>query len=383
MGNLTRRSQGTLLPTVAFLALFPLALGSPGCGGSGSDGDEACTLLPFPGLATGMVQELQVLIEVRFVSASDAFFEGLGADLDLTAAEQADPGYADGGSYGEAQPFVVPSGVVGGGDPAHLLVPQGHVPDSLLPVAQVAAMDPFQDVSVFPFLPGPGCVTFDPASRETVANVAADFAVEGLAPATRSPMYTLYCDLLDDAQLASFLQSVAQDAEGIVVSSPRVLFYDRQRAVVMLRNRSQAVTDYDAPFAGALAGVDASTTAALTGPALDLVPRVSQDRTALTLEIRPTQVVASRPDSSFDVGPSSIASLAEVGIFRGRQVVSNVMMPDGGTLLIGGFRAPADTTTQPGVPFFREIPVVSGLKAPLLVPDQRELLILITPRIVN
>ena len=64
-------------------------------------------------------------------------------------------------------------------------------------------------------------------------------------------------------------------------------------------------------------------------------------------------------------------------------VVLSVRIPDQGSILIGGFRRPTDTTTQPGVTNLREIPIVGALSAPLSVPDSNPLMILITPRILE
>jgi len=65
-------------------------------------------------------------------------------------------------------------------------------------------------------------------------------------------------------------------------------------------------------------------------------------------------------------------------------VTSNVMVPDGATIVIGGLMEKIPTLSQTGVPYLSRIPYVGALFRDRVVSNTRnELIVLLTPRIWN
>jgi type IV pilus assembly protein PilQ len=65
-------------------------------------------------------------------------------------------------------------------------------------------------------------------------------------------------------------------------------------------------------------------------------------------------------------------------------IKTTVMVPDGGTIVIGGMYRVEKSTTREGVPFFSKIPLLGSLfRNKNQRSEQRELLVFITPRIIK
>jgi type IV pilus assembly protein PilQ len=63
---------------------------------------------------------------------------------------------------------------------------------------------------------------------------------------------------------------------------------------------------------------------------------------------------------------------------------TTVMVPDGGTTVIGGIYRSEDSVTRERVPFLHQIPILgSAFKSFARTKQSRELLIFITPRIIK
>ena len=63
---------------------------------------------------------------------------------------------------------------------------------------------------------------------------------------------------------------------------------------------------------------------------------------------------------------------------------TSVMIPDGGTTVIGGIFRTEDSVTKDGVPLLQKIPLLGNLfKSSSRLKQSRELLIFITPRIIK
>ena len=86
----------------------------------------------------------------------------------------------------------------------------------------------------------------------------------------------------------------------------------------------------------------------------------SADRRYITMELRPTVAVLTRPIATFSTtlgnGPPVAIQLPEIRIQRVRTTVT---VPDGGTLMLGGLRFFQEQRMDNTVPFLGDIPVLS------------------------
>jgi len=109
------------------------------------------------------------------------------------------------------------------------------------------------------------------------------------------------------------------------------------------------------------------------GDLLDVRPVISSDRKYVTMEIRPTnvglagifvetivgvQVLASGDGTLYIPGVGYPIELPNVQV---QTLRSTVMLPDRGSLLIGGFNRSLRQRTHSGVPFLSHIPFLGRL----------------------
>jgi type IV pilus assembly protein PilQ len=67
-----------------------------------------------------------------------------------------------------------------------------------------------------------------------------------------------------------------------------------------------------------------------------------------------------------------------------QSINTTVMVPDGGTIVIGGMYRVEKSTTREGIPFFSKLPILGALfRNKSKRGEQKELLVFITPRIIK
>ncbi|MEE8169657.1 MAG: hypothetical protein V3T70_03835, partial [Phycisphaerae bacterium] len=194
------------------------------------------------------VQDLQVTIEVRFISVSDNFFERIGIDFDTNVQDSLTGPVVDPFSFnlGGCSPGpiarVAPSDVTGGPDFAQYLLPSfffgGPLP-LVLPGSD-ALVDP---VTIFPMLAN---------NIKTNASLTDVPDLNGVAGATNLPRdatlesgFSLRWILLSDAQIDAIIQGVQQSANDDILTAPKVTLFNGQRAIVMEGSEPGAVADLE------------------------------------------------------------------------------------------------------------------------------------------
>ena len=196
---------------------------------------------------------------------------------------------------------------------------------------------------------------------------------------------------LNDLELEMILRAVAKSERVELVTAPRVLVFNTARSNLTVMNQLAYVQDFDVEIAQAASIADPVIGVVQDGVILDVRPVVSADRRFITLELRPTVAELRRPIRTFTTslgvsGNSVTIQLPELEISRVR---TSVPMPDGGTVLLGGFKVHSSQDLRSGVPILNKIPVLSFfferkgtfvsnrkllilLKANIVIPDERE-----------
>ncbi|HEX9442812.1 MAG TPA: type II and III secretion system protein, partial [Candidatus Binatia bacterium] len=129
---------------------------------------------------------------------------------------------------------------------------------------------------------------------------------------------------------------------------------------------------------GAAAGAAAATERIPVGVILTVTPQVSSDGFVLM---------------NISVKSSSIADSPTVGVGSGspvipfdeltREAISNVLVRDGETIVIGGILKDTKKTNESGIPWLKDIPVFGWLfKNRSWNKDYEELIVFITPRVI-
>ncbi|OTG75810.1 hypothetical protein B9T26_04765 [Acinetobacter sp. ANC 4169] len=171
---------------------------------------------------------------------------------------------------------------------------------------------------------------------------------------------------LSDFMLDLELSALQADGYGEVVSTPKVLTADKQKAKVA----SGTQVPYQS-VSGTGSNATASTQFKDVLLSLDVTPSITPD---------------GKVQMNLDISSDSIGSVAPNGelTLNKNEINTNVLVDNGETVVLGGIFEQITQNTQTKVPFLGDIPYVGRLfRKDLKSDNKRELLIFVTPRIVN
>lgn len=171
---------------------------------------------------------------------------------------------------------------------------------------------------------------------------------------------------LSDFMLDLELSALQADGYGEVISTPKVLTADKQKAKV---SSGQQIPYQTTSTAGGAATATTEFKDALLS--LDVTPSITPDgKVQMQLNIT--------SDSRGGVAPNG-----EI-ILNKNEINTNVLVENGETVVLGGIFEQETSNTQTKVPFFGDIPYIGRLfRKDAKSENKRELLIFVTPRIVN
>ncbi|HEU4342027.1 MAG TPA: type IV pilus secretin PilQ, partial [Candidatus Binatia bacterium] len=129
---------------------------------------------------------------------------------------------------------------------------------------------------------------------------------------------------------------------------------------------------------GAAAGTAVATEKIPVGITLNVIPQVSSDGFVLMNINVKSSSIADNPTVS--TGTSGVIPFDELN----REAIANVLVRDGETIVIGGILKDTDATSESGVPYLKNIPVLGWLfKNMRWQKNFEELVVFITPRIAS
>lgn len=160
------------------------------------------------------------------------------------------------------------------------------------------------------------------------------------------------------------LSALEQDGKGKVISSPRVMTSDQNEALI-----EQGV---EIPYQQATSSGATSVSFRKANLKLQVKPQITPDgRVQMALDIN-----KDTPNTQLSTG-SGVA-------IDTKHVKTDVLVENGGTVVIGGIYTQDERRTQTRVPFLGDLPYVGFLFRSTETRDNRaELLIFVTPRIVS
>ncbi len=189
---------------------------------------------------------------------------------------------------------------------------------------------------------------------------------------------------LDDTQLQMVLRAVEKSRRSEVLTEPSLMVYNTQRATLTVANQVSYVGDFDVEIAQAAAIADPIVRVARDGVYLDVRPVVSADRRFTYIDVRPTVATLKRPIPSFQtsLGTGSPVTL-QLPELELQKIRTRVLIPDGGTLLLGGMKVIDEQELESGVPFLNRVPLLSFFFSRKgEYESYKKLLILLTSRVV-
>lgn len=158
------------------------------------------------------------------------------------------------------------------------------------------------------------------------------------------------------------LLAAEADNRNKTVSAPRLLTQNRKSAKV---NNTQQVT--------LLVGVNAQTG----------LPIYQTYSAPLTLDVTPSITPDNKVSMELKIEKGTITN-ANTGSLDANTLNTNVIVDNGGTVVIGGFARDSEISSEERVPLLGDLPYVGFLfKAKSRVQNRSELLVFITPRIVT
>lgn len=167
---------------------------------------------------------------------------------------------------------------------------------------------------------------------------------------------------ISDYMLDLQLTALQSDGLGEVLSAPKILTADKQKAYILRGT--------EIPYQTYSANEGTTTEFKSANLKLEVTPSITPDgRVQLDLKVEKDSIGELTSD-----GPS----------INTNELQTNVLVNDGETVVLGGIFDDFKTTAVDKVPFFGDLPVVGNLfKNNSKVSNQAELLIFVTPRIVN
>lgn len=189
------------------------------------------------------------------------------------------------------------------------------------------------------------------------------YAVNLPAPAFSTALGFSFANVLDTFRVDIALSALETSGDGKIISRPSVVTQNNQQAEIIQGRQIpvQTVANF-------------TVTTRYVNAALELraTPQITAEGTIImTIEIQNN--AADFANLVNGIPPITMQSAK-----------TTVMVPDGGTTVIGGIYRTEDSVTRERVPFLHQIPILGSLfKNFARTKQSRELLIFITPRIIK
>ena len=337
------------------------------------------------------LQDLQVTIEVRFITLNDNFFERIGVDFDFDIDDDIDrpfqvfgrPNLGPGTQYSPANNLAV-----GSGNPDRDVQDRDHGPSVTVGMSQPGVFSADMDIPVaqgsFP-LATPQFGGFQPGAGATVG-----FAI------------------LSEIEAFFFIEASQGDRRSNVLQAPKVTLFNGQSAIVSDTSQTPFVISV-IPVVGDFAAAQQPVIVVLNeGTFLNVQAVVSDDRRFVRLTVVPffssigevntftftgeetTTIGSSQTadDKTLPVRdrPQSISrsgTTVQLPTFSFVTVSTTVSVPDGGTVLLGGIKRLSEGRNEFGVPILNKVPYVNRLFRNVGIGrETQSLMMMVTPRII-
>ncbi len=220
-----------------------------------------------------------------------------------------------------------------------------------------------------------------------------------MSPATQVPTLTQFnsygpsgglavrYSLLDDNSLVFLLRAVMNEGKGTVLEAPRLTCYNTQRAnIQVLRNRNY-VRRVSSDFTPEIGNIP-------EGTIFDIQPFVSADRRYITLVCQPQMRTFIPPFQSFTYGVQTVqvsdtdtldlTMTIQLPTTTLRSIGTTVTVPNGGTIVMGGFTIVEERSGIATSPLIDGIPLLRYLlRGRDHVEGRRSLIMLISAETVE
>ena len=191
---------------------------------------------------------------------------------------------------------------------------------------------------------------------------------------------------IDDVQYSLIMTAVRKDERAQELTSVMLSTQNTERAYAAMLNQITYIQDFDVEVALASFIADPVIGVISDGIVLDVRPTIAQDRKTVSLELRPTIATILQPIAEFT---SSLAGLTtpitiQLPELQVASVKTTVVVPDGGTVVIGGLKKLFNIDQRAEIPFLSDIPILSLLfKKEGEASENRDVILMITATIID
>ena len=189
------------------------------------------------------------------------------------------------------------------------------------------------------------------------------YAINLPAPAFSTAVGVSFANILDTFRIDMAISALETSGQGRIISSPSVTTQNNQEAHIIQGRQIPVQT---------VANFTVTTRYMNAALELTATPQITAEGTIImALELQNNA--------------ADFANLVNgIPPIITQSATTTVMIPDGGTTVIGGIYRTEDSITRDRVPFFHKIPIIGNLfKSFARTKQSRELLIFITPRILR
>jgi type IV pilus assembly protein PilQ len=208
----------------------------------------------------------------------------------------------------------------------------------------------------------PDAVGLNSAALQTVNGNAVNLPAAGINGNTAGSMALTLFNAAASKFIGLELSALEADGKGKIISSPRVVTADQLKALI-----EQGT---ELPYQQATSSGATSIAFRKANLKLEVTPQITPDGNVI-LDV--------------DVNKDSVGTETRAGFaIDTKHVKTQVLIDNGGTVVIGGIFQQTERNSVTKVPVFGDIPVVGNLfKTTGVTNDKTELLIFLTPKIVD
>lgn len=306
--------------------------------------------------------DLFVVIEARFIDINDDFLEDIGIDSRSLAA---------GNNLGTAWGNVINNTQTGGRD-LGFTEEYTTTPDPELVMGQDRWAGRIQHIL-------DGFTGTIRGQRLTAGGVG------GL---------TVQSTWLEPFQINVILRAVQERSKARQLTAPVVTAHNGQRVYVSVVTQRAYIADYNLVSGGTgysiIEVADPEVATFQEGVILDVDPVISPDRKYITMDVRPTlATLIGGVISTILISLGSFTNVAfqvPIGVpqISLQQSFTSVTVPNGGTVLLGGFKSLSESKYTSYIPLLGKVPLLANIfRRKAMISEKRSLIILITARIVD
>jgi type II secretory pathway component GspD/PulD (secretin) len=368
------------------------------------------------------LQDLQVSVEVRFITIDDSFFEQIGVDFDFSiqsdipgskhstlvqlnpafslSSQTTGTGTTGGGGVGGGG--IGGGGIGGGGVGGGGIGGGGGVGGNIGGGGGGSSTGPLLFNPIRDHALGSGVTTVGRTANGGIGNFTPDLQIPFLqgsadqitpfnALSGANPGATFGIAFLSDLEVYLFLTAVQGDTRSNIVQAPKVTSFNGAPATVFNFTNRNFVSSLFPIVANGAVAFQPQISQLPDGVILNVTPVVSADRRYVRMTLSPFFQTFIQFDtftipaavSGFLGGSGIINAQVQLPVTSVTNITTTVTVPDGGTVLLGGVKRLREERKEFGVPILSKTPLINRLFRNIGIGRQTDsLMLMVTPRII-